>query len=587
MTYNVASSAGINVGDPITVSGNSNQFLNGPATVSAVASGQVMVRDPPHDRGQTGTGGTLTDNGVQSVFSLCYDFHLHVAVSSGPCSFGANTSGDNGNVYQILNNVDSTRSAAFTYDSLNRISQANTINATSANCWGETYTIDTWGNLTNRGAPSGMSGSCKTDGLSATATTQNQLGGIALVYDPAGNVVNDGMGHTPTYDAENRIVTNAGVNYYYDADGVRINKSSGTMYWPGPSAETLTETSLAGTIDEEYVYFNGERIARVDSPGGTVNYYFSNHLGSASVIATAAGDISEQTDYYPFGGIAYTSGSDPNHYQFTGKERDAESGLDYFGARHYASSLGRYMRPDDPFADQHPGDPQSWNLYSYVRNNPLNATDPSGHECVSNSSGGWEWSGSGETCEDVDAQNQEYKQSGQASATVNGCEGEGAADCLGAMVSDLTSTSSLSEVGVNGILGAQAAEGLWELPGALRSGWGLISDWRMASRMAGVRAAGEAVELAAGIVKNTERITSSTGSAAYRVPDILDHANKVIGEVKNYTTTTVNLTNQLKDDLAYASANGYTMELRVRQGAQLSQSVQQLVDQGKITLTRF
>jgi hypothetical protein len=188
------------------------------------------------------------------------------------------------------------------------------------------------------------------------------------------------------------------------------------------------------------------------------------------------------------------------------------------------------MRPDDPFADQHPDDPQSWNLYSYVRNNPLNATDPSGHECVSNSSGGWEWSGSGETCEDVDTQNEEYKQSGQASATVNGCEGEGAADCLGAMVSDLTSTSSLSEVGVNGILGAQAAEGAWELPGLFRSGWDLVSGWRMASKMAGVRAAGEAGELAAGIVKNTELITSSTGSAAYRVPDILDHANKVIGD---------------------------------------------------------
>lgn len=271
----------------------------------------------------------------------------------------------------------------------------------------------------------------------------------------------------------------------------------------------------------------------------------------------------------------------------TGKERDAESSLDYFGARHYASSLGRYMRPDDPFADQHPQDPQSWNLYSYVRNNPLNATDPSGHECVSDSNGGWQWSGSGETCEDVDAQNAEYKQSGQASATVNGCEGEGAADCLGAMVSDLTSTSSLSEVGVNGILGAQAAEGAWELPGLFRSGWDLLSGWRMASKMAGVRAAGEAGELAAGIIKNTERISSSTGSAAYRVPDILDHANKIIGEVKNYSTTTVNLTNQLKDDLAYAAANGYTMELRVRQGAQLSQSVQQLVDQGKIALTRF
>ena len=50
---------------------------------------------------------------------------------------------------QIVNNLDSTRSVAFTYDPLNRISQANTTTTTGGNCWGETYTIDAWGNLTN------------------------------------------------------------------------------------------------------------------------------------------------------------------------------------------------------------------------------------------------------------------------------------------------------------------------------------------------------------------------------------------------------------------------------------------------------
>jgi len=55
---------------------------------------------------------------------------------------------------------------------------------------------------------------------------------------------------------------------------------------------------------------------------------------------------------------------------FTGKERDTESGNDYFGARYYASSMGRFMSPDKAFADQYAVNPQSWNLYSYVRNNP-------------------------------------------------------------------------------------------------------------------------------------------------------------------------------------------------------------------------
>jgi hypothetical protein len=102
-------------------------------------------------------------------------------------------------------------------------------------------------------------------------------------------VINDGNGHQPTYDAENTMATVAGVTYDYDADGVRVEKSSGTMYWPGPGGETLAETNLAGNINEEYVYFNGQRIARVDRPSGTVHYYYSNHLGSASVITDGLG----------------------------------------------------------------------------------------------------------------------------------------------------------------------------------------------------------------------------------------------------------------------------------------------------------
>ncbi len=68
----------------------------------------------------------------------------------------------------------------------------------------------------------------------------------------------------------------------------------------------------------------------------------------------------------------------------TGKERDAESGNDYFGARYYASSMGRFMSPDwsakvmpVPYAKL--GDPQTLNLYAYVGNNPLSRTDPTGH----------------------------------------------------------------------------------------------------------------------------------------------------------------------------------------------------------------
>jgi RHS repeat-associated protein len=69
--------------------------------------------------------------------------------------------------------------------------------------------------------------------------------------------------------------------------------------------------------------------------------------------------------------------------RYTGKERDAESGLDNFDFRYYASSMGRFMSPDDgDGGSSSPGNPQSWNLYAYVQNNPLTNVDPDGHDCV-------------------------------------------------------------------------------------------------------------------------------------------------------------------------------------------------------------
>lgn len=87
-------------------------------------------------------------------------------------------------------------------------------------------------------------------------------------------------------------------------------------------------------------------------------------------------------EFAPFGQeLAYQATE--NRYKFTGKERDAESGLDYFGARYYASTMGRFSSPDPSglaYAD--PANPQSLNLYSYAQNNPLTNIDPTGLDCV-------------------------------------------------------------------------------------------------------------------------------------------------------------------------------------------------------------
>jgi RHS repeat-associated protein len=89
----------------------------------------------------------------------------------------------------------------------------------------------------------------------------------------------------------------------------------------------------------------------------------------------------------PFGDQLACTGGDlqaPTEHHFTGKERDTESGNDYFGARYYASTMGRFMSPDwsmkaEPVPYAKLGDPQSLNLYAYVMNNPMTRFDPDGH----------------------------------------------------------------------------------------------------------------------------------------------------------------------------------------------------------------
>jgi RHS repeat-associated protein len=126
-------------------------------------------------------------------------------------------------------------------------------------------------------------------------------------------------------------------------------------------------------------------VTSADASAAT-HYFISDQLGTAQLEFASGGWPVWQGQFAPYGG-ELNAQKTQNNYKFTGKERDAESGLDYFGARYYSSNMGRWMSPDwaakpeaVPYSDL--ANPQSLNLYGYVNNNPLSKTDPDGHCCL-------------------------------------------------------------------------------------------------------------------------------------------------------------------------------------------------------------
>jgi RHS repeat-associated protein len=188
------------------------------------------------------------------------------------------TSGhNNGNVIGIINNLDATRSQNFTYDSLNRIYAAQTssnYSSSPAHCWAETYSYDAWGNFYASGAnsttQSAYTGCVQEGARVSTPNIKNQFN--EYCYDAAGNIVDipAPLASCPAqslnqnvYDAENHLVTASGTNYLYDGDGRRVAKTGSKLYWYGSDGSVLAETDASGNTAAEYVYFAGERIARI------------------------------------------------------------------------------------------------------------------------------------------------------------------------------------------------------------------------------------------------------------------------------------------------------------------------------------
>lgn len=219
----------------------------------------------------------------------------------------------------------------------------------------------------------------------------------------------NGYGNQHLYDGEGRIcavATPKGMfQYLYDADGTRVAKGTIQLvnnalscdttqnqfrltasYILDPGGQQLTELNwTSGTAQWAHtnVWAAGQLIATYSTQNrqGILNFYFDDWLGSRRVMTDYTGNVQETCHSLPYGN-GEDCGPAPTEHLFTGKERDQESGNDYFLARYYGSSMGRFLSPDGPFDGSDQENPQSWNLYSYVQNNPLIGVDPDGHDCV-------------------------------------------------------------------------------------------------------------------------------------------------------------------------------------------------------------
>jgi len=302
--------------------------------------------------------------------------------------YGYGTTGNNGNVTsQIITAPSLTVNQCYGYDYLNRLTSAEEKNGGVACAgtqqWKQAFTYDRFGNRNFNLVDTTPNVLGPNQNPTINQSTNRIAAGQNFGYDFAGNLTSDPTTNTNgiVYDAENRQTQytksqQATNSYYYDGDGHRIKKidSSGT---------TVFVYNAGGQLIAEYTAGN-------PSSGGT-SYLTTDHLGCTRVVIRSDGTTTRH-DFLPFGeeiqaGIGgRTAGqgyvADSVRQKFTQKERDNESGLDYFGARYYSSAQGRFTSPDAFWKDSHVADPQSWNKYAYARNNPLKYFDPTGEKAT-------------------------------------------------------------------------------------------------------------------------------------------------------------------------------------------------------------
>jgi RHS repeat-associated protein len=284
-------------------------------------------------------------------------------------------------VYDSSGNVVRIGDDQYVYDRLGRLTKG-TATGTSR---GQEYTYDSFGNRLSAGTC--VNGACTPAQIPVTATTNHVQG---AGYGDAGNLESSPSGEHYVFDAtemiSSRTAGNESREYIYTADDQRIAVHKGEeWHWSvrdlGQRVArdfTSKDATSSWTVVEDYVHTDRGLTGSISAQGR--RHVHLDHLGTPRLITAEDGHRVGVHAYYPFGEEpALASESPQERMKFTGHERD-DSGLDYMHARYYGPVDGRFLSVDR--AQGRPGVPQSWNRYSYARNNPVLTFDPDGNANV-------------------------------------------------------------------------------------------------------------------------------------------------------------------------------------------------------------
>jgi RHS repeat-associated protein len=277
------------------------------------------------------------------------------------------------------------------------------------------YAYDPAGNRWSQTIPSTCSGCTGPQPQYSFGTNNRITSASGILYDAVGNVINDGLGHTYTYDAENRMITvNGGTQaYFYDAFG-RTTQTiyGGNTYSKIYGLKGRTEVQVVGTtwmLSELYIGSTGDYLGNYSN--NTTYFAHNDQVGTRRRYTDASGNIVQTCTSLPFGdGLSCTGSGTQSPTSFAGQDLDPNTGLIRFPMRNYSTAQGRWMHPDPAgLAAVDPTNPQTWNRYTYVLNNPEILIDPLGLFCV------WD-DGSFDSNDDPDTGSQEA------------CQGDGDGD---------------------------------------------------------------------------------------------------------------------------------------------------------------